>query len=97
MNGHDKDISVWRQSVFLKRRKLSRPFHHFNDILAICVIVIPLCTDDLLLHFPYDTDFNDITCHHAIGVKYGAGVVSIVNDTVRGRVAWFDGNARLEV
>ncbi|KAI0213204.1 hypothetical protein LSAT2_001799 [Lamellibrachia satsuma] len=59
-------------------------------------IFIPVCTDDLLLHFPYDVDFNDITCHHAIGNMYGPGVVRIVNDTERGRVAWFDG-ARLEV
>ena len=69
----------------------------FNLLYIGLLVVIPVCTDDLLLHFPYDDHFNDVTCHHAIGTKYGAGVVSIVNDTERGRVAWFDGNARLEV
>ena len=61
--------------------------------------VEPTCSNDLLLHFPYDYDvnFDDITCHKAKGYSYGDGEVKIVNDPDRGQVAEFDGDARLEV
>ena len=59
--------------------------------------VDPICSDDLLLYFPYDVDFDDVTCHHAKGYAYGDGVASIVNDPDRGRVVCFDGNVRIEV
>ncbi|KAI0210499.1 hypothetical protein LSAT2_004756 [Lamellibrachia satsuma] len=59
--------------------------------------VDPNCSDDLLLHFPYDVDFNDVTCHHAKGYTYGDGQATIVNDAERGRVVHFDGNVRIEV
>ena len=59
--------------------------------------VEPTCSDDLLLHFPYNDHFDDVTCHHAKGYAYGDGEVKIVHDTERGQVAEFDGDARLEV
>ena len=59
--------------------------------------VDPSCSDDLLLYFPYDVDFDDVTCHHAKGYAYGDGVARIVNDVDRGKVVRFDGNVRIEV
>ena len=59
--------------------------------------VEPSCSDDLLLHCPYDVDFDDTTCHHAKGYAYGDGKANIVNDPVRGNVVEFDGNCRIEV
>ena len=55
------------------------------------------CSGDLLLHFPFDDNFNDVTCRHAAGHVYGSGVVRIVDDAQRGKVALFDGAARIEV
>ena len=61
------------------------------------VLVDPTCSDDLLLYFPYDVDFDDVTCHHAKGYAYGDGEARIVNDVDRGNVVHFDGNVRIEV
>ena len=60
--------------------------------------VDPTCSDDLLLHFPYEVDFDDVTCHHAKGYAYGDGKATIIYDPIRnGNVVHFDGNVRLEV
>ena len=61
------------------------------------ITVVPDCADDLLLHFPYDVDYDDISCHNAKGYAYGDGTVDIVSDVTRGMVAEFDGQTRLEV
>ena len=59
--------------------------------------VFPTCADDLLLHFPYDNHYNDVTCHQAIATQYGSGV-SIQFDSVRkGNVACFTGDTHFEV
>ena len=55
------------------------------------------CSDDLLLYFPFNEDFDDVTCHHAKGYAYGPGAATIVDDAVRGKVVHFDGNVRIEV
>ncbi|KAK2183562.1 hypothetical protein NP493_306g01018 [Ridgeia piscesae] len=54
------------------------------------------CSGDLLLHLPFDHNFNDVTCNKAIATRYGRGV-SIVNDLSRGHVAFFDGSGYLDV
>ncbi|KAK2193943.1 hypothetical protein NP493_4g03049 [Ridgeia piscesae] len=68
--------------------------------LCDCIPVgplIPQCHDDLLLHFPYEDHYNDVTCHQAIATQYGTGV-SIQHDPVRnGNVACFAGNTHFEV
>ena len=61
------------------------------------ISVEPTCSDDLLLYFPYDVNFDDVTCHHAKGYAYGDGKATIVNDVDRGNVVHFDGNVRIEV
>ncbi|KAK2151820.1 hypothetical protein NP493_2565g00004 [Ridgeia piscesae] len=59
--------------------------------------VIPQCEDDLLLYFPYEEHFNDVTCHQAIATQYGSGV-SIQFDAERnGNVACFTGETHFEV
>ena len=59
--------------------------------------VIPQCEDDLLLYFPYEKHFNDVTCHQAIATQYGTGV-SIQFDAERnGNVACFTGETHFEV
>ena len=63
----------------------------------ISVTVVPACSDDLLLRFPYDVNYDDISCHNAKGYAYGEGTVDIVPDAERGMVAEFDGKTRLEV
>ena len=56
------------------------------------------CSDDLLLHFPFDVDFVDVTCHRAVGTVYGEGRVRLVYDSQRKEmVSEFDGAARVEV
>ena len=54
------------------------------------------CSGDLLLHLPFDHNFNDVTCNKAIATRYGRGM-SIVNDLSRGHVAFFDGSGYLDV
>ena len=61
------------------------------------MLVLQACGDDLLLHFPFDDHFDDVTCHHAQGFPYGEGTVTLVNDPDRGMVAHFDGSSRIEV
>ena len=52
----------------------------------------------MLLHFPFDDHFDDVTCNHAKTTKYGPGQVTLVWDDERNStVASFDGRARLEV
>ncbi|KAK2181973.1 hypothetical protein NP493_373g02056 [Ridgeia piscesae] len=53
------------------------------------------CSSDMLLHFPFDDHFNDVTCNHAISTVYGG--VSIENDTIRGNVACFNTSDHLVV
>lgn len=61
------------------------------------VYVEPACSDELLLYFPFDVDFDDVSCHNAKGYAYGYGMASIVNDAERGNVVHFDGSVRIEV
>ena len=55
------------------------------------------CEDGLLLDFPFHSNFDDVTCHHANAYSYGDGKVRIVDDNVRSRVAEFDGESHLQV
>ena len=59
--------------------------------------VIPTCADDLLLHFPYDNHYNDVTCHHAIATQYGTGVSIRFDSDRNGNVACFTGGTHFEV
>ncbi|KAI0239669.1 hypothetical protein LSAT2_009631 [Lamellibrachia satsuma] len=72
----------------------------FQDPPCDCVQVgeiIPTCSDDLLLYFPYEDHYNDVTCHHAIATQYGSNV-NIKNDPDRnGNVACFSGDTHFEV
>ncbi|KAK2186747.1 hypothetical protein NP493_190g03002 [Ridgeia piscesae] len=72
----------------------------FLDPPCECVQVgeiIPSCSDDLLLYFPYEEHYNDVTCHHAIATQYGSDV-SLQFDAVRnGHVACFGGESHFEV
>ncbi|KAI0236837.1 hypothetical protein LSAT2_012606, partial [Lamellibrachia satsuma] len=52
----------------------------------------PTCADNLLLHFPYEDHYNDVTCHHAIATKYGEGVSIRYDSDRRGNVACFTGD-----
>ena len=68
-----------------------------NNEPSIIFTVNPTCTDNLLLHFPYEEHYNDVTCHQAIATKYGEGV-SIRHDSDRaGNVACFTGQTHFEV
>ena len=51
----------------------------------------------MLLHFPYDFHFDDVTCTGAKSVQVGSGNVELVQDPLRGTVARFDGKTYLEV
>ncbi|KAI0232633.1 hypothetical protein LSAT2_017057 [Lamellibrachia satsuma] len=72
----------------------------FQDPPCDCVQVddiVPTCSDDLLLYFPYEEHYNDVTCHHAIATQYGQNV-DIRPDPIRkGNVACFGGNTHFEV
>ena len=72
---------------------------HFgsHSQVRLLLTVDPSCSDDLLLYFPYNNNFDDVTCHHAKGYAYGDGEAKIVNDPIRGKVVEFDGNVRIEV
>ena len=60
--------------------------------------VDPTCDNKLLLHFPYELNFDDVTCHKAKGYSYGEGAVQIMYDAERDQnVAQFDGESRIEV
>ncbi|KAI0236841.1 hypothetical protein LSAT2_012610 [Lamellibrachia satsuma] len=59
--------------------------------------LIPTCADDLLLHFPYDNHYNDVTCHHAIATQYGTGVSIRFDSDRNGNVACFTGGTHFEV
>ena len=52
----------------------------------------------MLLHFPFEFNFDDVTCRKAKGYSYGEGEVTIVYDAERDQnVAEFDGMSRIEV
>ncbi|KAI0239670.1 hypothetical protein LSAT2_009632, partial [Lamellibrachia satsuma] len=59
--------------------------------------VIPTCSDDLLLYFPYEDHYNDVTCHHAIATQYGIDVSRVFDSERRGNVACFGGQTHFEV
>ena len=59
--------------------------------------IIPHCEDDLLLHFPYEDHYNDVTCHHAIATQYGDGVSLQYDAERQGNVACFTGGTHFEV
>ncbi|KAK2174411.1 hypothetical protein NP493_806g00001, partial [Ridgeia piscesae] len=58
--------------------------------------IIPTCSSDLLLHFPYEDHYNDVTCHQAIATQYGAGVYRKYDENRSGNVSflrtWFAQN-----
>ncbi|KAK2174415.1 hypothetical protein NP493_806g01009 [Ridgeia piscesae] len=51
--------------------------------------IIPSCSDDLLLYFPYEDHYNDVTCHHAIATQYGSDVSIVAIAFLR---TWFAEN-----
>ena len=59
--------------------------------------MIPKCEDDLLLYFPYEDHYNDVTCHHAIATQYGDGVSLQFDPERNGNVACFTGGTHFEV
>ncbi|KAI0222915.1 hypothetical protein LSAT2_025828 [Lamellibrachia satsuma] len=72
----------------------------FQDPPCECVQVgeiIPTCSDDLLLYFPYEDHYNDVTCHHAIATQYGTDVSRVFDSERRGNVACFGGQTHFEV
>ena len=66
-------------------------------LLANLFQVIPKCEDDLLLYFPYEDHYNDVTCHQAIATKYGDGVSLQFDPDRNGNVACFTGGTHFEV
>ena len=60
-------------------------------------VVSPTCADDLLLHFPYNDHYNDVTCHKAIATLYGDGVSLVADANRPGKVACFTGQTHFEV
>ncbi|KAI0239671.1 hypothetical protein LSAT2_009633 [Lamellibrachia satsuma] len=72
----------------------------FQDPPCECVQVgeiIPTCSDDLLLYFPYEDHYNDVTCHHAIATQHGTDVSRVFDSERRGNVACFGGQTHFEV
>ncbi|KAI0236875.1 hypothetical protein LSAT2_012645 [Lamellibrachia satsuma] len=72
----------------------------FMDPPCDCVQVaqiIPTCSDDLLLYFPYDDHYNDVTCHHAIATQYGSNVAILPDPDRVDNVACFNGDTHFEV
>ncbi|KAK2173994.1 hypothetical protein NP493_837g01005 [Ridgeia piscesae] len=91
----DNDLEIFQCTV---------GFEFFDsDDPCTCIpvkAIDPTCDNELLLHFPYEIDFDDITCHKAKGYSYGqdGGHVKIVYDNDRQEnVAEFDGKSRIEV
>ena len=68
-----------------------------NNYYVMLFTVVPTCADNLLLHFPYEDHYNDVTCHHAIATKYGEGVSIRYDSDRRGNVACFTGGTHFEV
>ena len=66
-------------------------------LLANLIPVIPQCADDLLLHFPYEDHYDDVTCHQAIATKNGDGVSLQFDPERNGNVACFTGGTHFEV
>ena len=88
------NITAYRQLITLQQQQQRT----YTAVVRVVVAVAPECTDDMLLHFPFDDHFNDVTCNHAVTTKYGPGQVRLVWDSDRNStVASFDGRARLEV
>ncbi|KAI0236872.1 hypothetical protein LSAT2_012642 [Lamellibrachia satsuma] len=72
----------------------------FQDPPCDCVQVgeiIPTCSDDLLLYFPYEDHYNDVTCHHAIATQYGSNVDILPDADRNSNVACFSGDTHFEV
>ncbi|KAI0218126.1 hypothetical protein LSAT2_030156 [Lamellibrachia satsuma] len=72
----------------------------FQDPPCGCVQlteITPTCRDDLLLHFPYEDHYNDVTCHHAIATQYGSDVRRTFDAVRNSNVACFGGNSHFEV
>jgi len=59
--------------------------------------VTPKCDDDLLLHFPYEDHYNDVTCHQAIATQYGVGVSLQFDVDRKSNVACFTGGTHFQV
>ena len=58
----------------------------------------PPCEHDPLLRFPYDRDFDDVTCQRAVSEVKGAGRVTLRSLTPSSpHYAHFPGNSYLEV
>ncbi|KAK2189371.1 hypothetical protein NP493_108g03006 [Ridgeia piscesae] len=57
----------------------------------------PKCDDDLLLHFPYEDHYNDVTCHQAIATQYGVGVSLQFDVDRKSNVACFTGGTHFQV
>ena len=61
------------------------------------VAATKICADDLLLHFPFEDNYDDASCHHAIATQYGCEVGIQYDSTRAGKVACFTGKSHLEV
>ena len=53
------------------------------------------CKSDPMLHFSFDSDFNDVSCTKATSVKYGVG--SEIVKKGKKAYACFSGSSHLEV
>jgi len=69
----------------------------FTFFFLLVAEIIPHCEDDLLLYFPYEDHYNDVTCHHAIATQYGDGVSLQYDAERQGNVACFTGETHFEV
>ena len=70
---------------------------HCDSCIGLFDSVEPTCADDLLLYFPYEDHYNDVTCHHAIATQYGTDVYRKHDAARNGNVACFGGAAHFEV
>lgn len=59
--------------------------------------VNPTCSDDLLLRFPFEDHYNDVTCHGAVATQYGEGVERKFDAERHGTVACLSGKTHFEV
>ena len=64
--------------------------------MSVCTAVITACSGDLLLYFPYEEHYNDVTCHHAIATLYGSDVWRKFDAVRNSHVVCFGGKAHLE-
>ena len=88
------------REVYWIFRLFVREMENYYQCSCFCrriVVTLSECSDDLLLWFPFDDHFNDVSCHKAIADGCGHGSMTLVDDPGHGQVAKFDGNACLEV